>query len=158
MRIWPSYSFELKSPLTAVEAQNALAIQVEPQEGWTLFVWSDKYFRGKIVNGTFEMKRTSIFGKFLPLIDGEIQDLGSGSLIKVTMGLDQQDRIASILWATVMSLWTILAVYPSLISRHYFALPVIPIGLICFWIFLMLHGFWSQTKPQRDKLKEIFHA
>jgi hypothetical protein len=153
----PYTRFTIKTHLSAYEAEQQLAAQVEPRKlfGWP-FSRNHKFFTGSVKNGGFKIYRIIHYrNSFLPTIVGQIHDDLHKCRIEVTM------RLSNLIVGFIALCITIWA------SMGYIIFSVLPEtdkNIIIFCGFLILfYGismafFNYEANKARRHLEEIFQA
>ncbi len=154
MKLLPSDKFLIQSPDPLPLIVEKLAAHIQSPK---LFRWSFSQdhspYSGTISESGFEIHRTINYrNSFLPIIRGEFDQLPSGTLIHIKMGLHPVTTAFLIVWFLIWYSFSIpfylSGAMPFEIASLFLGMPLAL--LLIFWC-----AFWYEAKRSRRELTEI---
>ena len=159
MKLWPSDSYEIQTPIQLEEVVRRLEEQIEPAK-WFRISHTHKFFQGEVSREGFKITRIVHYrNSFLPVIRGTFKQGEPGVTVLIRMRLHPFVTAFMYFWFGGVSLG-ILAVIAGLLSGQTKIQPmmIIPFGMIIIGWALITGGFWFEAKKQKAMLIAMLEA
>jgi hypothetical protein len=151
MKIIPYEKFQIDSVLSAAEVLQ----QIEHRTGEKkLFSFRPSHeFSGHVNEREFEItKNISYRNSFLPVIEGDVEQLSTGARVTILMRLHFAVICFMIIWFTGVSIGCVAV----LTHLDRFSMPMlIPFGMLIFGVLIVSGGFWFEASKQKLRLIEL---
>lgn len=154
MRLVPSNTFTLHTAEPLPIVRQKLAAQVEPPK---LFRWgvsrNSAPYEGEVWETGFRISRIIDYrNSFLPVVLGEFQDDGAGTIVRVKMGLHPFVLSFLVLWGFSWYSLIIPLCLAGLLSAG-FVLVFLGLPVVVYAVFL--YAFWFEANRSRSDLTRM---
>ena len=159
MKIFPSEKYEMAISRKPIEILMLLKDNVSIQPKWSFLISSSTNpFYGKVADNDFRIYRKISYGNsFLPIIKGKIVPDGSGTLVKVNMGLHPIIRIFMTFWLSGVALFFAAVHISAAFSGETLDImfTLIPPVMFILGVALMSIPFYIEAKIAKRLLSEL---
>lgn len=158
MKIYPKYLFTIDSPLSASEMVSVLESAVEPPKLVRWGASGSRSYQGEFTHSGFKIWRIiSYRNSFLPIIEGTIIPVTSGSRVAVTMRLHRFIAVFMIIWLSMVAALLLAFSLASMNGRiDPFPAVLVPFFMLVFGILLTSCSFWAEARKAKLFLVELF--
>jgi hypothetical protein len=158
MGLFPYRRLALRSMLSAADAAQALAKQVEPKRLFRMGGGASA-FEGSVTGSHFEIQRVIQYrNSFLPQIDGTIRAETLGCSIAITMRLHPLVLAFGAVWVSIAGTMGLMFLLSALAARSFDGITLVPVGMLAFFFVMVVGGFGYEARKAEQLLVEIFAA
>ena len=164
MKLLPSEDFHILTPLNPIGVQEALEKEIRPVGGYTfkkMFVpRATGQFEGYVFDANFEITPVINYrNSFIPTIKGETTPHLNGSLVHVTMALNNGVAGFMYIWMGFASIGLISGIITAVKEQSAnVAMWLMPLIMLVIAYVITLGGFKSESVGSRDKLCQILEG
>lgn len=151
MKLIPYEKFQIDTGLSSVEV--AQLIRTVTGEKKLFDLNHSHEFSGYVKESEFEItKNISYRNSFLPIIEGKIEQKGTGTQVTISMRLHFFVICFMFIWFSGVGIGCITVIS----NMENFSPPMlIPFGMLIFGISLVSGGFWYEASKQKKRLVEL---
>ncbi len=152
----PYRRFQISSRLSAAEASEVLAAEIEPRR-WLRFTWRTRAFEGSVEGSSFDIRRIIRYrNSFVPRVLGTIQAEPNGCTIVVEMTLAPVVLIVMLVWFGIGIFDGFSSLATAGTNGNSGGTWARPVAMLAFGWLLMIGGFAFEAHKAKRLLTKTF--